>query len=85
MLQLSINAHVSLISAPRHTQVKINEFAMALGLAPIDAEGNLWCLPCANPLQRTRGKELRPVHQEHGPGDPVWVFSPQCHDDLSQA
>ena len=84
MLQLSINAHVPPFSVPQHTQEKGNEFAMALRLAPINAEGNPWYLPCTNPLQRTRDKKLCPVPQEDGQRDPVWVFSSHCRDDPSQ-
>lgn len=84
MLQLSINARVPPVSAPQHTQEKGNNFATALRLAPINAEGNPWCLPRANPLQRTRDKKLCPVHPEDGQRDPVWVFSSHCHDDPSQ-
>lgn len=84
MLQLSIKAHVPPVSAPQHTQEKGKESAMALRLAPINAEGNLWCLPRAKPLPRTRDKKLCPVHQEDGQRDPVWVFSSHHHDDPSQ-
>lgn len=84
MLQFSINAHVPPVSAPPHTQEKGREFAMALRLAPINAEGNPRCLPCANPLPRTRGRKLCPAHEEDGQRDPARVFSSHCRDDLCQ-
>lgn len=56
ILQLSINAHVPPVSAPQDTQEK--EFAKALRLAPINAQGNPWYLLRATLLQRTREKKL---------------------------
>lgn len=58
ILQLSINAHVPPVSAPQDTQEKGNEFAKALRLVPINAQGNPWYLLRATPLQRTREKKL---------------------------